>query len=232
MRYIYIHQKCLLHFYRLFVIVYSSVSLTVESGIIQSTATTTSAIESGSELQSYDELCNITNVSETHCLPSVDGLQPLSVHLECSNAAFDANDSDTSHLDDVDKIIKVIRKNYDDDGNTDDTRDDYLSNDDDDKDEQEPKRQRFNYSLNAGADATAADQTSSDAANETDANLQSWQPRRRLLRGRRQQGSIQNANSRQNTAATDNIAGTSSTESGNQPGTASNEAPAGKAILI
>lgn len=166
------------------------------------------------ELQSYDEMCNAgigdvyneTNIRNTvrlegdyqdALLPSIDMLQPLSIHLECSNVAVapittsDSNTNDTNNdsLDDVEKILKAIRKEFNEEEDVDEGGEaidirEYSSNEDDD-DEQEPKRQRFNYNIEAGEEVSATGQATSEIGIDDENNRQQWQPRRRLLRGRR-----------------------------------------------
>lgn len=160
------------------------------------------------ELQSYDGLCNVDAIySETgglhttqnNCLPSVDMLQPLSIHIERASTSI-STEPNGDRLDDVEQILKAIRKEFnetednagayssndedeEDDDEVDD--DDDEEDDDDDEDEQEPKRQRFNYNVETGGEVATGVQTSSENVLDDDNQRLPWQPRRPLLRGRR-----------------------------------------------
>lgn len=205
------------------------------------------------ELRGYDELINEMYHEPTACLPegsngdylgsrlpSIDILQPLSIQLERTNVSAAAPTTSSTVRetvnDDVEQILKVIRKEFneedviviDDDIENDnevedndvinvyssaeegekpgnlydqndpeddvgeceeDELDDEEDLDEEDEEEQEPKRQRLNYNDDESSEQTTSTAATSGAGAEGEnddlSNPQQWQPRRRLLRGRR-----------------------------------------------
>lgn len=171
------------------------------------------------ELLSYDELCGI-NVDPQYVnnekyldsiLPSIDVLQPLTIQLEQTlitpTTSTSRSDSGSNNFDEVQEILKVINTEFNESTEAlpkdveleEDNKD--ADNDDDDEDDekeeilggegsQEAKRQRLEDSND---DSNQAQEIAS--ISEQEQNI--WQPRRRMLRGRRlvlrENGGQQNA---------------------------------------